>query len=323
MIKTSRQLQDKMRNITHNSDISQALYRTYFMERFFERLSLSKYRDNFIIKGGSLVSALIGNNLRTTSDIDTTVDSLTLTEKDMKKIVKEILSQKVDDGVTFKIADCQKIMDDFEYSGIRIKFYANLEKTKFDFHLDISTNDVITPRPVHSNFNLMFENRSISLYTYNLETLLAEKLQTVMSRDVLNTRMKDFYDIHIILKLREADINSSILQEAFSATSQKRNLIIDIEQFYQVISRIKTSDTMNKNWENFTRKNFYAKDISFYETLESVSKLCEMAIPKRNIQQKSFAQNLNSFSNGIRSENNVKSRKRQNPPQNPQQDKKR
>lgn len=196
MIHTAKQLKDKVKNISGgNSEVAQALIRNYFMERFLERVSLSEYRNNFILKGGMLVASIVGVDMRATMDIDTTVKSLSLKEQDARAIIEKICAVHVEDGVTFKIISVKEIMEEFDYPGIRMMIEANLERLRQPFKIDMSTDDAITPGAIDYEYKLMFEDRTISVLSYNLETLLAEKMQTILSRGLANTRMRDFYDI--------------------------------------------------------------------------------------------------------------------------------
>ena len=194
MIHTAKQLKDKVKNMSGgNSEVAQALIRTYFMERFLERVSVSEYRNNFILKGGMLVASIVGVDMRATMDIDTTVKALPLNEKDARAIIERIGELQLEDGITFKIKSVKEIMEDFDYPGIRMMIEANLERMRQPFKIDISTDDAITPGAVEYKYKLMFEDRSISVLSYNLETLLAEKMQTILARGLANTRMRDFF----------------------------------------------------------------------------------------------------------------------------------
>ncbi len=206
MIHTAIQLKAKVRNFANGDDAkAKALIRLFFMERFLERVSISKYRENFILKGGMLVSSLLGVEMRTTMDMDTTVKAIPLNLEDTKKIVEEICNIPVEDGVTFVITSVDTIMDDFDYPGVRIHIEARLERMRNTIKIDISTDDVITSDAVEYEYKLMFEDRSINIYTYNTETLLAEKIQTILKRGLANTRMRDFYDLSGVYDNREFD----------------------------------------------------------------------------------------------------------------------
>ncbi len=193
MIKTSRQLKDLIRNVAKgNSGRSQLLIRNYAMERFLERVALSKYRDNFILKGGMLVSAMVGLDNRATMDIDTTIRNLSLDVEHAEQIVEEIASMELDDNIRFSIKDVSNIMDEAEYGGVRLSLDAFLDTMKIPLKIDISTGDAITPAEITYHYKLMFEQRYISLWAYPLETILAEKIETVLTRTIFNTRLRDF-----------------------------------------------------------------------------------------------------------------------------------
>lgn len=201
---TPEQVKGRIKNIAkQNHADARTLMRVYMMERFLERVANSGYKDNFIIKGGMLVTAMVGVALRSTMDIDTSIKNQNLSAEDAKNIVNEIKDIDLGDGVTFDIKEVTNIMDEMEYPGIRISMNAVMGKLITPMKIDISTGDVITPRAVEYRYKLLLDDRTISLWSYNLETILAEKLQTVLSRGILNTRMRDFYDIHVLLSLYE------------------------------------------------------------------------------------------------------------------------
>lgn len=219
MIHTAKQLKDKVQNLSDGrSEVAQSLIRYYFMERFLERVSVSEHRNNFILKGGMLVASIIGVDMRATMDIDTTVKELSLNEQDFKKIIEKICAIQIEDGVTFKITSVKKIMEEFDYPGIRMMIEANLDRLRQPFKIDISTDDVITPDAIEFKYKLMFEDRTISVLSYNLETLLAEKMQTILARGLANTRMRDFYDIYEIMNSKAEEVNLDVLKYAFEAT---------------------------------------------------------------------------------------------------------
>ena len=173
MIHTSKQLKDKVRNLSNgDNDIAKALIRTFMMERFLERVSLSKYRDNFILKGGMLVASIVGTDLRATMDIDSTVKALPLNINEIEKIVDEVTAVSVEDGVNFQMKSITTIMEEFEYPGVRIMLEATLDRMRQSMKLDLSTGDVIAPSAVRYEYKLMFESRTIPLLAYNVETYI-------------------------------------------------------------------------------------------------------------------------------------------------------
>ena len=279
MIHTSKQLKDKVRNISKgNSDIAKVLIRTFMMERFLERVSLSKYRNNFILKGGMLVASMVGVDMRATMDIDTTVKALPLNEINAEKIVSEICEIEVDDGVQFRITSVTSIMEDFEYPGIRMMLEATLDRMCQPIKLDISTDDVITPTAIEYEYKLMFEDRTISLLSYNTETLLAEKMQTILSRGIANTRMRDFYDVYGIIEINEDKIDKEILLEAFRATCEKRETVFSREEITSTLNKINDNKAMAQMWEQFKKKNFFVGVLSWEEVLAGVISKIEQYI---------------------------------------------
>ncbi len=279
MIHTSKQLKDKVRNISKgDNNVAKALIRTFIMERFLERVSLSKYRDNFILKGGMLVASLVGVDMRATMDIDTTVKALPLNETDAERIISEICAIPLEDDVTFRITSVTNIMTDFEYPGIRMMLEATLDRMRQSIKLDISTDDVITPSAIEYEYKLMFEERTISLLTYNTETLLAEKIQTIFARGIANTRLRDFYDVYGIIKMDADKISKAVMQEAFRATCEKRDTIFSEEEMKDTLAKIVASKAMAQMWEQFRKKNFFVGDLQWDEVLQEVMKTMDMYI---------------------------------------------
>ena len=279
MIHTSKQLKDKVRNVSKgDNDIAKVLIRTFMMERFLERVSLSKYRNNFILKGGMLVASMVGVDMRATMDIDTTVKALPLNEIDAEKIVSEICEIEVDDGVQFRIISVTSIMEDFEYPGIRMMLEGALDRMRQPIKLDISTDDVITPTAIEYEYKLMFEDRTISLLSYNTETLLAEKMQTILSRGIANTRMRDFYDVYGIIEINEDKIDKEILLEAFRATCERRETVFSREEITSTLNKINDNEAMAQMWEQFKKKNFFVGVLSWEEVLAGVISKIEQCI---------------------------------------------
>ncbi|MBQ8944361.1 MAG: nucleotidyl transferase AbiEii/AbiGii toxin family protein [Clostridia bacterium] len=272
MIKTSRQLKDKIRNLSGgNSDKALYLLRNYMMERFLERVSLSDYKDRFILKGGLLVSSLVGVDMRATMDIDTTVKALPLTVEDIRKTIEEIIRIDAGDNIDFFLAKETTIMEDFDYPGVRLMVDCFLESTRQTIKIDVSTNDVITPGAIEYNFPLMFENRTIPLLTYNTETLLAEKLETVLVRGVENTRMRDYYDIHIITQNYKLDYD--LLRKAFLATVNHRNSDKVISNADDIINDISENPLTSDLWQAFKKANWFVSDLSWSQIIQSLKEL--------------------------------------------------
>lgn len=247
MIKNATAVKAKIKNKAGgDSDKSQIILRIYLMERLLERVSLSQYRDNFVLKGGLLVSSLVGVDMRSTMDVDTTVKSLPLNKRSAQKILEEIIAVKLEDGVAFRITKVQDIMEGHEYEGIRFMIECTMDKLKQTIKVDISTGDEITPRAIAYKLPLIIEDRSINLWAYNLETLLAEKLETIMVRAEANTRMRDFYDIHVLLEQDVVTIGRDTMKSAFYATCKRRESTERIVTIDDVINKIADDEVMKQ-----------------------------------------------------------------------------
>ena len=272
---TPEQVKGRIKNVAkENKADARTLMRIYMMERFLERVANSKYKDNFVIKGGMLVTAMVGVALRSTMDIDTTIKNQNLSAEDAKRIVNEIKDIDLDDGVCFEIKEVSNIMDEMEYPGIRFTMNAMMGKLVTPMKIDISTGDVITPGAVEYQYRLLLDNRSISLWSYNLETILAEKLQTVLARGLLNTRMRDFYDIRTLLSIYEDDIDNDVLERAFDATCKKRNTENLKEEALKIMTTVRDDAQLHKLWKTYQKKYPYASDIGYDDIMDSIKTLC-------------------------------------------------
>ena len=274
MMKSATAVKAKIKNKAGgDSDKSQIMLRIYLMERLLERVSLSQYRDNFVLKGGLLVSSLVGVDMRSTMDVDTTVKSLPLNKRSAQKILEEIIAIEVDDGVVFRITKVQDIMEGHEYEGIRFMIECTIDKLKQTIKVDISTGDEITPRAVAYKLPLIIEDRSINLWAYNLETLLAEKLETIMVRAEANTRMRDFYDIHVLLKQDAVTIDRGTMKSAFYATCKRRKSTEQIVTIDDVVNKIADDEVMKQQWTNYQKTNYYVGALEWEDVIESTRKL--------------------------------------------------
>lgn len=271
---TPEQIKGRIKSVAkQNNADARTLMRIYMMERFLERLAQSEYRDNFIIKGGILVTAMIGVAHRSTMDIDTSMKNLNLSAEDALRVVNQVKDIDLDDGVSFDVKDVSNIMDEMEYPGIRVTMNANVGRLITPLKIDISTGDVITPRAIEFNYDLLLEDRSISLWSYNLETILAEKLQTVLARGILNTRMRDFYDIRMLLDTYEDKVNKVVLKDAFAATCNKRGTNHLQEQAEEIIKIIEADEQLQVLWRAYQKKYSYAAEIDYASVINGVRKL--------------------------------------------------
>ena len=258
MIKTAKQLKDLNRNLSKKKSAdAQILMRNYMMERFLERISLSQYQDKFILKGGMLVAAMVGLDARATMDIDATIKGADVNVEAVESIIMDIISFPMEDGVTFRIKQITEIMDEAEYPGVRVSMETEFDGVRTPLKVDISTGDVITPKEIQYSFKLMLEERSINVWAYNLETVLAEKLETVISRGITNTRMRDYYDIHILIKLYGNTLNGKVLGEALLATAKKRETEYHLNDAQEIFDEIQNDSNMQKLWKSYQKKFSY------------------------------------------------------------------
>ena len=279
MIITARQLKDLIRNLSKKKSAdAQILMRNYMMERFLERISLSEYKDKFILKGGMLVAAMVGLDARATMDLDATIKGANVSLTDVETIISNIIAIPIDDGVSFRIKRISEIMEEADYPGVRVSMETKFDGVITPLKIDISTGDVITPKEIRYRFNLMLEDRTIEVWAYNLETVLAEKLETVISRNVTNTRMRDFYDIYILQKLHGEQLNKEILWNALVATARKRGTLEQIESgdIREIFDEIETSSVMENLWKAYQKNYSYAVDISWHIVMESVRYLYQI-----------------------------------------------
>lgn len=278
MIQTSRQLKDWIRNLSQKNHIDpQILMRRYMMERFLERVAVSQYHDRFILKGGMLVSSMIGLESRTTLDIDTTIKGFPLTVNDAVGVVSEIMNIPFEDHVTFQIRKAENIMDEMEYSGVRLHLESTFDGVITALKIDISTGDAITPREIAYSYPLMFEGRSIRLMAYPLETLLAEKLETILSRGTLNTRMRDYYDLYMLHREYQDQINAQTLHQAIWATAENRKSLGSIQKANAILNAISTDPSMDKTWKKYASSNTYGANAKWFDTVKAVRALCVTA----------------------------------------------
>ena len=251
---------------------AQVVLQNVMFERFLDRLSKSEYRDKFVIKGGILVSALVGLDTRATMDLDTTLRKLTLTEEKVREAVEKICVVDLSDDISFRINSVAPIRRDDVYGGFRVKIEALYEDIVTPLSIDVSTGDVITPEAVEYEIGgIMDDTVRIKVWGYNIETALAEKVETILSRDVLNTRPRDYYDVYILTKEQEYD--PAIFKDALRATAEHRGTWERIENWKPILDRLVDNDDLRNLWEKYRREFYYARNITFEETIEAARKL--------------------------------------------------
>lgn len=270
------QIKGRIKNVAKQNNTDPiSLLRIYMMERFLERITYSKYKNDFIVKGGILVTSMIGISMRTTMDIDTTIRNFDLTKQEATRIINEIKDIPLDDSIRFFVNDVSDIMGDMEYPGIRIHMDAKIEDLVVPIKIDISTGDVITPREVKYEYPLLLEERTIQLWSYNLETILAEKIQTILSRSTLNTRMRDFYDVTTLFNRYKNSINYENLSLAFNRTCVKRETLFLLDESNDILVSIKADLNLQNLWKNYCKKQKYIEFVDFSMNIEILEYLIQ------------------------------------------------
>ncbi len=273
-------LKAKINNIAKEEKISpQAVMQTYMLERLLERISISEYKDNFILKGGMLISSIVGIDSRSTMDMDTTIKGFKLDIENLTNILQAIININIGDNVKFKILDIDNIRADDYYGGLRIHLQANFDEMPVDLKIDVTTGDKITYGEINYTYNLLLEERSIEIWTYNVETIVAEKYETIIKRNILNTRIRDFYDLYMLTHLDKQNISNKMLVQAIIETSKHResyNIINDKNTVEEVIISIKNDKDLKQQWNKYQKNYEYAKEIKYEQLVESISSIKEI-----------------------------------------------
>lgn len=273
-MKTPEQLKGAIRNIAAKKNLRpQEVLQMFLFECVLERLANSNYRNNFILKGGLLISSMLGISERTTMDMDTTVRGISMEEEEIVSVVKEILSVDVDDGIKFMLKTIEPIREDDAYNNFRVHLTAQYGKINAPMKIDITTGDTITPAAVQYSYPLSFEERSIPILAYTLETVLAEKYETIIRRNIGTTRARDFYDLHMLYQYHKDEIRMDILKTAVLHTARKRGSLEEINDWKEVLHDIREEPILNQLWKNYTSENSYASKLAFSEVLDTVDEI--------------------------------------------------
>lgn len=269
-------IKGKIRNFSENNNLSsQEILQMYFFERFLDRLSKSKYKQNFVIKGGFLVSSIIGIENRTTMDMDTTLKGIPLKEEIIKDIVEEILNINVNDGIEFEMTSIEYIREDDDYENFRISLIAKIGRTKNPMKLDITTGDVITPKEIEYSYSCIFSDENIKVFAYPIETILAEKYESIIKRNIATTRMRDFYDIYSLYNLKREEIDYKILSEAIEKTARKRSSIEIFSDYEEIIEDIRSDSHLINLWNIYVNENKYIGDLAFEDVVNVIDEISE------------------------------------------------
>lgn len=273
-MKTPEQLKGSIRSMAAKKNLrAQEVLQMFLFERILERLAISKYRNNFILKGGLLISSMIGISERTTMDMDTTVRGIQMEEDEIVKVVKEIIAVDVSDGIEFEYQSIEPIREEDAYNNFRVHLRAKYGKIDSPMKIDVTTGDIITPAAVQYEFPMLFDEKAIPVLAYTLETILAEKYETVIRRNIGTTRARDYYDLHTLYRSRKEEIRPDILKEAVLHTAQKRESIVDMQEWREIIQDIRNEPQMYSLWNNYTTDNKYIGDLQFSDVLETVNEI--------------------------------------------------
>lgn len=275
-MRNAMQLKAVIKNLAKEKHISaQLVMQNFMLERLLERISVSKYQQNFILKGGFLIAAMAGLDTRATMDMDATIKGLPVNEQTVRGIFEDICKIELDDDVDFSFRSIGEIREGDVYTGYRVSLSANYQQMAVPLKLDITTGDKITPKEIEYQFKLLLEDRSISVLAYNLETIMAEKLETVISRGDQNTRPRDYYDIYILTKLQYANIENDVLKAALRATTEKRGSFEVLKDYRRIMDTVKKSEVMQRQWKKYQKDFEYATDIVFEDLCDVVVELMD------------------------------------------------
>ena len=278
-MKTSEQIKGAIRNISKKTGVNpNSLLQMCLFEGVLEKLSKSRYNKNFILKGGLLISSLIGIDMRSTMDMDTTVKGIPVNEKTISKILKEILEIEIDADINYKLVKLIPIRQKDVYEDFCAKISCTFGKINAVLNIDITTGDIITPREMKYFYSKILESGTIPVMTYTIESVIAEKFETISSRNITTTRARDFYDLYMLYHLYKDKIDKNILRKAIERTSEYRNSIKSISQYKEIVDLFKISQTTKTLWEKYIKSNPYAKDINFLETITVYEKIGECLI---------------------------------------------
>lgn len=269
-------LQARINNLSKELNVhANVLLVSFFFDAFISRLAKSIYADKFVFKGGFYLATLLGVKNRYTADIDFLLRKESMDENRLKEIFSDIIATDADDSITFEIADISPIRDEDAYGGYSILLTGRLENVRQSFHVDVATGDPITPTDIEYSYQSLISNETIAFRAYNLETVIAEKLQTILSRGLLNSRCKDYYDIYIINQLQRKNISIPDLKKAFVTTCQYRKTPFEKVESLLILEEISKSNILQNRWSNYARKASYAKDITFEATIESCKEIVD------------------------------------------------
>ena len=271
MIKNKDSLKAKASNLAKKTDIpNKYIIQNFMFETLLKRIVKSQYKDKFIIKGGLLLSSIFGVNLRSTMDLDTTIKGFSLDIDTITKVINEIIAIDIGDNIILKIENIKPIREEEAYGGFNVNLKADFDGLRTNLMIDITTGDIITYKEVEYSYKTLFDEEIINIMTYNLETMIAEKFETIISRNINNSRMKDYYDIYMFEKLKKSEIDKQTLKKAITNTAKNRLTLDIVKDADQYINLISQDDNLKKLWENYQNNYSYAKTVSFGDTIKAI-----------------------------------------------------
>lgn len=279
-MKTPEQLKGTIRSMAAKKNLrAQEVLQMFLFERILERMANSRFKDNFILKGGLLISSMIGITERTTMDMDTTVRGIQMEEDEIVSAVKEIVAIDVEDGIVFEYKGIEPIREEDAYNDFRVHLQAKYGKIDSPMKIDVTTGDAITPAAIQYDFPMLFEEKSIPVMAYTLETVLAEKYETIIRRNIGSTRARDYYDLHTLYRSRKSSVRPEILKAAVLHTAMKRDSVQDMQDWKEILKDIREEPAMYLLWDNYVAENKYIRELEFHivlDTVEEVAKLLDL-----------------------------------------------
>ena len=267
-MKTSEQMKGAIRNISKKTGVNpNSLLQMCLFEGILEKISKSKYSENFILKGGLLISSLIGVDMRSTKDMDTTIKGIPVNEENITRIINEILQVEIDNGIDYKLIKLAPIRQEDVYEDFCVSIRCIFGKINTTLNIDITTGDIITPTEMVYPYSKILEKGTIPIMTYTVETVLAEKFETISSRNITTTRIRDFYDLYMIYNIYKNKFDKDILKKAIERTSQYRGSFDLVSKYNEIAELLKTSNYMKNLWNKYIKSNIYAKEIDFLNTV--------------------------------------------------------
>lgn len=264
-------LKAKANNISKELDISQnTVYNRFFFDAFLSRLAVSHYKDRFILKGGLYLSSILGIDTRSTMDIDFYLKKLSMEKETIVKALEEIASIDINDGIIFKVIGIEDIREDDLYGGFQVKVLARLDNVKYQFNIDIATGDPIVPSERNYKYKCLVTDEILPLKAYSVESVVAEKVETVLSRGITNSRSKDYYDLYILRKTQIDNLNRDMLKKAYEDVCAYRHFSMSYDDAFNLVDEISVNAQINTRWINYCKNVGYIDDLSFQDVMTAI-----------------------------------------------------